>query len=196
MGWLPGAIVGGGWALAWLLSFALASSAWVEDMLSAIVLALTGWLVAAPLVAAALRWATPDASARRLLLIAAGWPLCLAVGLAAPIALKMDYEGAALLGIGVAAAGLLGAVATTSADRPLPWERVLVVAAGWCAGWLWSGAAAWPLAFWRFTHGYASTFADLVGDVGFVALAAGGVMSGIAGALLIATVLRPRPLAG
>src|SRR6185437_899902 len=45
--WLPALIVGGGWASAWLVSFALASSAWVEDMIAAVFLALIGWLTAA-----------------------------------------------------------------------------------------------------------------------------------------------------
>jgi hypothetical protein len=85
----------------------------------------------------------------------------------------------------VAAAGLLGAAALTPPGRPIPWGGVLVVGAGWCAGWLWSGIAAWPEAFWLLAHDYASTFEGLLHSVSFPRLAAGGVLSGLVGSVVM-----------
>jgi hypothetical protein len=177
--------VAGGWIVAWLISLSLAESSSAEDMTAAVALALVGWMVVAPLVAAALRWAMAESSARHVLLIGLGWPASMLFGLGVPFALRLSYEGAALLGLAAAAAGLLGALALIPPGRPIPWDRVLVADAGWCAGWLWSGTTAWPDAFWKVAHGYSSTFADVMSSVPFAALAAGGVMSGIAGGVLM-----------
>jgi hypothetical protein len=107
------------------------------------------------------------------------------VGLGAPIALRLSSEGAGLVGIGVAAAGLLAAIALTGPNEPIPWDRVLVIVAGWCAGWLWSGVTAWPQLFWLLANEYASTFAALLDTVPFVQLAAGGILSGVVGGTLM-----------
>jgi Caspase domain len=188
--WMPAVVITGGWIVAWLLGLALATSAWVNDMLAAVTLALVGWAITAPLTAAALRWAVPSVAKRRALLLGLGWPICIAVGLGAPVALRLSYEGAALLGIGVGVAGLLAATALTPASAPMPWDRVIVVVAGWCAGWLWSGVTAWPKAFWLLANEYANTISGLLDIVPFVQLAAGGVLSGIVGGALMGLLLR------
>jgi hypothetical protein len=193
--WMPAAVVAGGWLIAWVVSMALATSGWVEDRVSAVVLALVGWVVASPLVAAGLRWAFPGLPAGRSALIALGWPVCMVVGLAVPIALRFGYPGAAVLGLAVAVAGVLGAVALVPRDRAVPWERVLVVAAGWCAGWLWPGTTAWPIVFLRFGTGYVETFVALQEEVSFLGLVAGGVLSGSIGGILMYLLLRPVPRA-
>jgi hypothetical protein len=174
-------LVAGGWIVGWLVSLALASSVWVSEVPAAAVLMLVGWVIASLLVAAAHRWTTPGLPPSRAALIGLGWPLCMLVGLVAPLALRLSSDGAALLGLGVAAAGLLGAVALTPPGRPIPWGGVLAVGAAWCAGWLWSGVAAWPQAFWLLAHDYVSTFEGVLESVSFPRLAAGGVLSGVVG---------------
>jgi membrane associated rhomboid family serine protease len=149
-----------------------------------------GWVIAAPLVAAALRWASPQVPLRRALLIAIGWPACLLVGLAVPVLLGLSFEGAAPLGVAVAIAGLLAALALDPPGHPPRWDRVLVVTAGWLAGWLWSGSTVWPLAFSLIAHKYDPTFEDLLSGR-FLQLAAGGAMSGVVGGILMYLLLRP-----
>ncbi len=70
-------------------------------------------------------------------------------------------------------------------------KRVLVVTAGWTAGWLWSGSTAWPEAFWSLAHEYVPTLGDLLSGASFLPLAAGGAMSGIVGGILMYLLLRP-----
>jgi hypothetical protein len=191
--WMPAAVVAGGWMVAWMVSMALATSAWVDGRVAAVALVVVGWVVTSPLVAAALRWALPGLPTSRAVLIALGWPACIVVGLAIPIALRLGYQGVAMLGLAVAAAGVLGAVALVPRDRTIPWDRVLVVAAGWCAGWLWSGTTAWPSAFWKFANGYVETFAALEEDVPIIlAIVAGGALSGLIGGVLMYLLLLRR----
>ncbi|HEU5315315.1 MAG TPA: caspase family protein [Chloroflexota bacterium] len=190
--WLAPATVGGGWALAWLVSLALAASVWVEDVRGGVVLALAGWVITAPLVAAALWWVAPGPSTRRALLVGLGWPVCMLMGLGVPLVLRLGSEGAGLLAVGVAAAGLLGAVSVTPHDRPIPLDRVLAATAGWCAGWLWPGTTAWPLAFWRLANEYDATLASMMETVSLLQLAAGGALSGLLGGALMWALLRRR----
>lgn len=188
--WLGAATVGGGWALAWLVSLALAGSLWVEDVRGGAVLALSGWVITAPLVAAALRWVVPGPSTRRALLVGLGWPVCMLVSLGVPLVLRLGAEGAGLLAVGVAAAGFLGAVSVTPHDRPIPWDRVLAATAGWCAGWLWPGTTAWTLAFWRLASEYDPTLASMLETVSLLQLAAVGALSGLLGGALMWALLR------
>jgi hypothetical protein len=188
--WLPALVVAGGWIAAWPVSLALANSEWASSLAASVASALIGWVVVAPLLATALRWTAPNVPPRRALLIAIGWPACLLVGLAGPIGLRLGYEGAALLAFAVAAAGLLGALALVAPGQP-PWDRVLVVTAGWLAGWLWSGSTAWPVAFWLLAHQYQPTFGGVVTGASFAQLAAGGAMSGTVGGILMYLLLRP-----
>src|SRR6266542_5776758 len=115
-------------------------------------------------------------------------------GLAGPFMLRLSTAGAGLLGVSVAVAGLIAAVAIAPADRPIAWGRVLLVTGGWCLGWLWSGTVAWPIAFWLVADRYVNTFDAIMGSVPFVNLAAGPVLSGIAGGVL-GYVLQRRRLA-
>jgi hypothetical protein len=147
--------------------------------------------VVAPLTAGALRWAAPMASMPRLLLVALGWPAAILVGVGVPFALRLANDGVALLGLAVAVAGLFGALAHVPSGRPIPWDRVLLVVAAWCAGWLWSGTTAWPAAFWLVANGYSSYLGAVMASVPFVNLVAGGVMSGLAGGALMYRLLRP-----
>jgi hypothetical protein len=189
--WLPALVVAGGWIAAWLVSLELATSAWASNLVTGVSAALIAWIVAAPLIAAALRWASPGVPLSRALLIAIGWPVCLLAGLVGPVALRLGTDGAALLGVGVAAAGLLGALALVAPGQPPRWDRVLVVTAGWLGGWLWSGSTAWPEAFWLLAHGYDPTWAALLTATRFLQLAAGGAMSGIVGGTLMYLLLCP-----
>jgi hypothetical protein len=194
--WMPALVVAGGWILAWPVSLGLAASGWATNLVTGAASALVGWVVASALVAAALRWVAPWVPLRRALLIAIGWPTCLLVGLAGPIVLRLSYQGAAVLAASVVAAGLLGALAQVPPGQPPPWDRLLVVAAGWLAGWLWSGVTAWPDAFWWANHNFDwATFGNLVSGVGFVQLAAGGAMSGVVGGILMYLLLRPTAVA-
>jgi hypothetical protein len=189
--WLPVLVVAGGWIAAWPACFGLSSTALATNVVAGVAAALVGWLVAGILVAAALRWASPSVPVRRALLIAIGWPTCLLVGLAGPVAFRMSTAGAAVLAVSVAAAGLLGALALEAPGRPPRWDRVLVVAAGWLAGWLWSGSTAWPDAFRLIYLDYVRNWADVLEREGFLQLAAGGVMSGTVGGILMYLLLRP-----
>ena len=107
----------------------------------------------------------------------------------APIGLRMSAEGAALLGLGVAAAGILAGMAVLPVGGPIPWGRLLVVDAVWCAGWLWSGLVAWPEAFWQLAHEYVSTYGALFAAIGFAPLVGGGVLSGLLGGLALYVVM-------
>jgi hypothetical protein len=193
--WMSAVLVAGGWIVGWLVSLALATSVWVSTVPAAAVLMLVGWVITSLLVAAAHRWTTPGLPPSRVAPIGLGWPLCMLVGLVAPLALRLSSDGAVLLGLGVAAAGLLGAVALTPPGRPIPWGGVLVVGAGWCAGWLWSGISAWPAAFWLLAHNYVSTFEALLAEdsVSFPRLAAGGVLSGVVGGVVMYVALLREP---
>jgi hypothetical protein len=193
--WLPALVVAGGWVVAWLVGLALASSRWVADMGDislAPAVGVVGWAVIAPLVGQALRWTTPGVTARGARLIGIGWPLCILFGVVVPFALRLSYPGAAVLLLAVSAAGLLAGLALVGSEQPIPWDRLLVVDAGWCAGWLWSGTTAWPEAFWKVANGYYSTFPELLDGAGFVAVVAGAVLSGvIGGTLMYLLMLRP-----
>src|SRR5262249_45467772 len=156
-----------------------------------VALVLVGWCICAPLIAGALRSAAPDLPARRGWLIGLGWPACMVFGLGIPIALRLSYQGALLLGVGVAAAGLLAALALAPPAHPTPWDRVLLVVAAWCAGWLWPGVTAWPVAFFRLTNGYDNTFSEAVP---FPLLAAVGLLSGLTGGVALHLVLGPNAL--
>jgi hypothetical protein len=179
--------------VAWILALSLASTkAAAEGGIGvSVAYMVVGWLVVAPLAAAALRWAVPAASMPRLLLVALGWPSAILVGVGLPFALRLANEGVALLGLAVAVAGIFGALALVPSGRPIPWDRVVVVAAAWCAGWLWSGTTAWPAAFWLVANGYSGYLGDVMVTVPFLYLVAGGVMSGLAGGVLMFRLLRP-----
>jgi hypothetical protein len=183
--------VGGGWTLAWLVALALASSSLGDNLITGLVLILIGWATSASLVAGALRWALPGTSPKRSLMIAIGWPVCILLGLAVPIGLQLGYEGAVVLWLAIAVAGFLAAVAFVPSRQQVPWHRALLVAAAWSAGWLWPGTTAWPAAFWRLTNGYSSTWPDLFGYVPMLLLASGGLLSGLAGGLVLHLLLRP-----
>ena len=184
-------LVAGGWIVGWLVSLALATSVWVSAVPAA-VLMLVGWVITSLLVAVP-TGGRPRGCRRAAALIGLGWPLCMLLGLVAPLALRLSSDGAVLLGLGVAAAGLLGAVALTPPGRPIPWGGVLAVEAAWCAGWLWPGIAAWPEAFWLLAHDYVSTFEGLLESVSFPRLAAGGVLSGVVGGVLMYVALLREP---
>ena len=179
--------------MGWLVSLALATSVWVSEVPAAAVLMLVGWVIASLLVAAARPVDDTGAADERAALIGLGWPICMLVGLVAPLALRLSSDGAVLLGLGVAAAGLLGAVALTPPGRPIPWGGVLAVGAAWCAGWLWSGVAAWPQAFWLLAHDYVRTFEGVLESVSFPRLAAGGVLSGAVGGVVMYVALLREP---
>jgi hypothetical protein len=191
--WMPALVVAGGWIAGWVLSLALATSAWVDNLPTGVALALVGWIIVAPLVAAGLRWGTPGVAPRRAALVGLGWPICMAFGLGAPTTLRLSAEGAGLLGLAVAVAGLLAAVALVPSTEPIPWDRVLVVAAGWSAGWLWSGATAWPHAFFLLSRDYTPTLSGVFDSVPSVQLTAGGVLSGIVGGVLMWLLVRRAP---
>jgi hypothetical protein len=190
--WLPALIVAGGWIVAWPVSLGLATTTWATTHIAGASSALVGWVLSAILVAAALRWAAPWTPLSRALLIVVGWPTCLLVGLVAPVALGLSYQGAALLAIGVAAAGFLGALAQVAPSRQPPWDRVLVITAGWSAGWLWSGSTAWPQFFRRLAES-TDLIADAMSDTKFIQLLAGGAMSGVVGGALMYLLLRHTP---
>lgn len=187
--WLAVALIAGGWMLAWLVSLALATSRSIVTLQGSLVVVLVAWLVVSVTVGAAFRWAVRNASQRSILLLGLGWPTCIFVGVVLPLALYLTAQGVALQGLAVAMAGALAAMALVAPGRAMPWERVLIVAAAWAAGWLWSGLTAWSVAFYLIAHGYNGRFEDLYESVGFGPLAAGGVLSGILGGIVLYLVL-------
>jgi hypothetical protein len=90
------------------------------------------------------------------LVIGAGWPVSVVVGLALPVARRLGYEGVAFMTVGVA--GLLAALALAPAGRRTPWERMLAVAGGWTTGWLAAGFYVWADALFRIVNECVSTF--------------------------------------
>lgn len=191
--WLPPLVVAAGWILVWFLSLSLASIDITTNIWAGLAVVLGAWFVAGPLVTAALRFAAPRIPPGRAWLIGAGWPLSVVVGLAAPVALRLGYEGVAFMAVGVAAAGLLAALALAPSGLRTPWERLLAVTAGWTAGWLAAGFYFWADALFRIGNEYVSTFAALVQAVPLPALVAGPAASGIVGGALMYLLLRPRP---
>jgi hypothetical protein len=190
---LLSALVGGGWAAGWVLSLALASSYMAQPRITSGVMVVLGWCIVAPLVAAALRAIAPVVPLQRALLIGIGWPVCILFGVAGPLVLVLGAEGAAMVGLAVIAAALLGALAVSPVTRePTRWDRVLLVTIGFAAGWLWPGTTTWPEVFSKLGNGYADTFRDLFGDGYFPALVSAGLLSGLAGGLLLFfALLRP-----
>lgn len=183
--WGAPALVGGGWALVWVLSLAFATTSYIEDILGGLIVLLGTWVILAVLVGAATRWAAAASGRRGVVAIGVGWPLSIALGVAGPLLLGLGAGGAAVLGLAIAAAGVLAAVALVADGDALPWDRALIAAAAWCAGWLWPGVVVWPAVFWRAANGYSSTLPDLFANAGFVALAAGGILSGLLGGIAL-----------
>ena len=98
---------------------------------------------------------------------------CLLVGLGLPVWLRLAGTAALPLLLGVAAAGALASVAATPRDRQLAWDQVVLVAAPWTVGWLWSGLVVWPDGLRLLATGYVGTFAQLYDRVGFFSLSTG-----------------------
>jgi hypothetical protein len=192
---LPGVVVGCGWIVSWLVSLALAWNV-AANLVGLVVCVVVGWCVTAPFVAAVLSAVARRVPFRRTVLIAVGWPVCIAVGLGIPLALLMSASGAVVLGLAVAAGGLLGALALAQTNQPIAWGRVLLATIGWCAGWLSTGMTAWPQAFWRLANGEGDSyvpnpFAYVIQTDLWQQLALGAVLSGIVGGAFMIVLLRP-----
>jgi Caspase domain len=187
--WLPALVVACGWIGAWLAALMLARSDWIADVTASVVLILVTWIIAAALTAAALRWAAPELARSRLALLAVGWPICIFVGIAAPLLLRLSSDGTILLAIGVIAAGVLAGVVLSPGDGAVSWRNVLVVAGGWCAAWaVVEGAvqsreaAGWPQVFSAIASG--ATLRPELTDSVLVGASVGAVLSAIVGCSL------------
>jgi hypothetical protein len=192
--WLPVLVLSTGWSAAWLAGFALAASPALKDLAASIYVALVGWVVAGPLIGAGLRWAAPEVPLGRAVLLSVGWPACIVVGVVGPSGLHVGGWGAAILGVCIAVAGALAGLVLAPVGLPVQWDRVLVVAAAWSAGWLWFGVTAWSEVIARLAEGSASTYGEMVSYVPLTALASGPVFSGLSGGVVAYfTLRRPMP---
>ena len=159
---------------------------------------LVGWLVTAPLVAAGLRAVVGPTTRDRLLLIALGWPATMLVGILIPIVLRLNTEAAGLLGVAVAAARpprRYRAASARPADPlgPRPGRRRGLVCRLALVGC--EILAVGLLADRRGALEHARRRDGRRPGAIVLALAAGGVLSGLAGGVLMYLLLR-RPAVG
>jgi hypothetical protein len=195
--WLPAAVTGIGWIGGWLLGLELsytlsqmaANTEGGNPVLGTVLGFLLGVAVAGLATGLALRWFAPSRPASSLWLLAGGWPLSLAVGLA----ISWNVDSSLNFAFGVALAGLLTALVVLPKKPDLQGPPALLVGAGWGLGWVIPGLSAWDYVFYKVTaEGYpvAEVLNYHTEHVTFVSLAAGGVLSGLIGAALLAWLLQ------